>query len=409
MLVVASVFRALPPTAEAWDNGAAVLPPLAWSSWYAVTTGLSCDSSRNQLSEAAVLETAEALQHYGLCTLGFKTLILDDCWQNTSRDVNGFLHADPRAFPRGMGWLAKALKQRSPKLTLGLYTTPGRFSCMKRPASEGHEQQDVDLWINQWGAGYLKYCVCNTTHARRLVAYSQMQRLLGAAKLPVVYEIDPAMELPMTRMDAVGNVVGAHADVADSYNSWVQAIADLHSWGVYSGNHTRQGHWPLIDILQVGRGGQRVEEYQSQVSMYAMLCSPLIIGVDLRNRTWASRALPLISNAEVLNIHQDKLGVHARKVSGFGTLAGAEVWVRPLVAGAYAVALWNVRQETSIDVGIDMRKVVPSQPPTTWQVQNVWTHEHLGVMQGPWIERNVAPHSLRLLRLSSLPSSPVYV
>lgn len=348
-----------------------------------------------------MLETVQALQQSGLSALGFRTVILDDCWQNTSRNSSGFLNADPQVFPRGMGWLASEVQRFN--FTLGLYSTPGHFSCMKRPASEGYEHQDVKLWIEEWGARYFKYCVCNTTHARRQVAYKQMQDLLGDTKLPVVYEIDPSMEMPMTRMDGVGNVVGAHEDVGDSYEAWLGAITDLQAWAVYSGNHTRKGHWPLIDVVQIGRGGQSSEEYRSQVSMWVMLCSPLVLGIDFRNSTWVSAAMPFISNSEVLNIHQDKAGIHGFLTSGLNATQGGEVWVRPLSDGSFAVALWNARQPAAIDIGMDIRTLAPSTVSEHWQVRDVWANRDVDTTSGHWVERGVAPHSLKLLRFSALP------
>eukprot|EP00411_Alexandrium_monilatum_P073372 CAMPEP_0175572860 /NCGR_PEP_ID=MMETSP0096-20121207/43230_1 /TAXON_ID=311494 /ORGANISM="Alexandrium monilatum, Strain CCMP3105" /LENGTH=106 /DNA_ID=CAMNT_0016876297 /DNA_START=33 /DNA_END=349 /DNA_ORIENTATION=+ len=87
------------PPAMAWDNSVAPRPPLAWSSWYALTTGLNC-SEHNALSEETVLETAAGLRRFGFQQAGYSTLIFDDCWQNASRAIDGTLHADPARFPR---------------------------------------------------------------------------------------------------------------------------------------------------------------------------------------------------------------------------------------------------------------------------------------------------------------------
>lgn len=385
----------LPSVGLAWDNGAARTPPLAWSSWYSLSTGTVCNSLANSLSEVAVLETSEALHTTGLAALGFRTMILDDCWQNESRDAQGFLHADPRVFPHGMRWLVQTLKSKG--LETGLYTTPGEFSCMKRPASQGHEHQDVQLWLKDWGATYLKYCVCNTTHARRQVAYGQMQQLLSSLSPPVVYEIDPAMEFPMTRMDSIGNVVGAHDDVQDSYEAWVSAIMDLWKWGVYDGDHTRTAHWPLIDVIQVGRGGQSFEEYRSQVSMYVLLCSPLVLGVDLRNATWIAAALPHITNSEVIGIHQDPLGKHAVRIPG-AAASGSQVWARPLHGGSFAVVLWNTEGTSPTDITLDTEAITGTK--SSWYIRDVWAAQDVGGPQRLWQAIGVLPRSLRLLKIS---------
>eukprot|EP00933_Yihiella_yeosuensis_P036846 TRINITY_DN30669_c0_g1_i1.p1 TRINITY_DN30669_c0_g1~~TRINITY_DN30669_c0_g1_i1.p1 ORF type:complete len:407 (+),score=46.50 TRINITY_DN30669_c0_g1_i1:66-1286(+) len=377
----------------AWDNGMARLPPLAWSSWYALSTGTSCTSPKNQLSEEAVLKSADGLLNHGLHDLGFRTMIIDDCWQNSSRDEEGYLHADPKVFPRGMGFVSTWLKRRG--LNLGIYTTPGHLSCMKRPASEGFEKEDAELWLGEWDVRWLKYCVCNTTHARREVAYAQMQEIIAAGGWNVTYEIDPAMEYPMTKMDQIGNVVGAHDDVADNYTAWVAAINDLVSWDVYTGTHTRPGHWPLIDIVQIGKGGQSFDEYRSQVSMYAMLCSPLVLGIDFRNSSWVKQALPHLRNEEVLAIHQDPLGqpAHRRLQQG-----GGEIWIRPLHDKSYVVALWNKGSRPST-LSFDIAAFLGSQD-NMWQVRDVWARKTLGETSSDWTVRGIPAHGISLLRVS---------
>jgi hypothetical protein len=41
------------------------------------------------------------------------------------------------------------------------------------------------------------------------------------------------------------------------------------------------GSYALPDILRLGEGGQSMEEYQSQISMYTVLAAPLICGEPL--------------------------------------------------------------------------------------------------------------------------------
>mmetsp|Transcript_89483 Transcript_89483/g.266920 ORF Transcript_89483/g.266920 Transcript_89483/m.266920 type:complete len:398 (-) Transcript_89483:143-1336(-) len=317
------------PLALAWDNAVAPRPPLAWSSWYALTTGLNC-SEHNALSEEAILETAAGLRRFGFQQAGFSTLILDDCWQNASRSTDGTLHADPARFPRGLAWLGAELRRQG--FELGLYTTPGAYSCMKRPASLGHVQQDVDLWVRSFGIRYLKYCVCNTTHALRQTAYAEMQRVLANTSQPVVLEIDPFMERPFTTWPQLGHVVGAHPDVGDRWEAWTKAVEDLYAWGTYGA--PLRGHWPLVDILQTG-GAQTAEEDKAQVSVYVVLCSPLLLGVDMRDSARLSRVAPLLTHKRLLELRCDASEpgpVPAPRRSG-------AAWWRPLRDGSVLAAL----------------------------------------------------------------------
>jgi len=347
-----SVFVALSPLFLLLTRTAAVeraeLPPLAWSSWYSLNRGLHCDFPGNQLSESVVLETADGLLSHGFQTLGFTTLIMDDCWANATRSADGSLVADVQKFPSGMGSLVQQLHRKG--LKAGLYTTPGNFTCTKRPASGGHMKEDFSLWINDWNIDYLKLCVCNTTHELRQHAYADAQRILQDRaiihKQDLVYEIDPAMEMPMTTMPSIGDVVGFHGDVDDTYESWAKAVEDYLTWNVSTTVHA--SHWPLIDILQTGYGGMSDTEYAAQISMWVMLKSPLILGIDMRNNTWVSRAKPMLSNQRVLDILLD--GQKRPAVPSDKTLTR---WTLSMADGSDVVALWN-RGETATQMSADM-------------------------------------------------------
>merc|ERR1712083_73973 len=203
-------------------------------------------------------------------------------------------------------------------------------------------------------------------------------------------------ERPMTTMDGIGHVVGAHDDVADKYPAWVAAIADLWEWGVYNGKHTRAGHWPLVDVVQTGRGGRNGEQYRSQITMYVMLCSPIVLGIDLRNKTWTDAALPLLTNTEIWAIHQDRLGQHATRVAA--TKDGAQVWARPLDDESFAIALWNVQGQEALDITVDFGVATSSSGP--WQLRDVWSKGDLGQALGAWTAYAVPPNAVRLLKLS---------
>jgi len=61
---------------------------------------------------------------------------------------------------------------RSRGMELGLYTTPGNFTCSGEAGggergSYGHTVTDANLWVEGWGIRYLKDCVCNTTKELR--------------------------------------------------------------------------------------------------------------------------------------------------------------------------------------------------------------------------------------------------
>jgi alpha-galactosidase len=99
-----------------------------------------------------------------------------------------------------------------------------------------------------------------------------------------------------------------------------------------------------MDMLVVGLNGKgsvpgtgaTFSEYRTQMSMWSMLCSPLMIGCDIRSMD--AQIASLLMNREVLALNQDALGKQAVRVIQRGPL---EIWKKPLADGSLALALLN--------------------------------------------------------------------
>jgi len=96
-------------------------PAMGWNSWNA----FRCYDS----DETAILAQADQLLALGLTEVGYDTVVVDDCWQATSRGAGGELRACPERFPSGMKALGEEIRARG--LSFGLYLTPGRRTCAK--------------------------------------------------------------------------------------------------------------------------------------------------------------------------------------------------------------------------------------------------------------------------------------
>ena len=66
-------------------------------------------------------------------------------------------------------------------------------------------------------------------------------------------------------------------------------------------------------VLQVGNGGMTDVEYRTHFSLWAISKAPLIIGSDVRNMSAAT--LSTLTNAEVIAVNQDPLGIQGKKVA----------------------------------------------------------------------------------------------
>lgn len=90
----------------------------------------------------------------GLRDAGFEFLNLDDGWA-VNRSAAGVLIADPKLFPPSAPGKNDGIKLvadyvHSKQLKFGIYTARGNRTCLGRPGSDSHEQQDADTWAS-WG------------------------------------------------------------------------------------------------------------------------------------------------------------------------------------------------------------------------------------------------------------------
>ena len=134
---------------DKYSNGAALTPPMGWSSW---------NLFRNKINENLIYETAKALKDSGLADCGYRYVNIDDCWQSSMRDENGELQSDLVTFPSGIKNLAERVNELG--LKLGIYSSNGTLTCEDLPASLGNEAVDAKTFA-KWGIEYFKYDFCH--------------------------------------------------------------------------------------------------------------------------------------------------------------------------------------------------------------------------------------------------------
>jgi alpha-galactosidase len=100
-----------------------------------------------------------------------------------------------------------------------------------------------------------------------------------------------------------------------------------------------------------------------------LLASPLLLGNDLTQMD--DFEVNLVTNDEVLAVHQDVLGKAADRVSQKDHL---EVWARPLSDGSLAVGLFN-RDEMDMKVAVKWSDLGITGPR---RVRDLWRQKNLG-------------------------------
>jgi alpha-galactosidase len=380
-------------------NSLASTPPLGWNSWNTFGPKINAD---------AVREMAEALVSTGLKDCGYEYIVIDDCWAvKDHRDSAGDLIPDPLRFPDGMRSVADYV--HSLGLKFGIYSDAAEMTCAGYPGSFGFEEQDARLWAS-WGVDFLKYDYCHAPpeQAAAIQRYTRMGSALQNCGREILFSVCEwgGRSPHLWARQAGGQMWRATGDVIDSWvnvrsGSWwglgIDAVLDqaaaLHEYAA-------PGGWNDMDMLVVGLNGKghvpgvgaSYLEYQTQVSMWSILCSPLMIGCDIRSMS--SETAGLMMNTEVLAINQDPLGRQAARIKKTGSL---EIWRKPLADGGMALALLN---RGSSGAAIDFKAgEVGLLDGARGVIRDLWQHQDVADLQ-PAFSYEVHPHAAALLKLS---------
>jgi alpha-galactosidase len=142
-------------------------------------------------------------------------------------------------------------------------------------------------------------------------------------------------------------------------------------------------------MLEIGNGGMSDTEYQSHMSLWAILAAPLLAGNDLRSMSPLTMAI--LTNREVIAVDQDKDGRQGKQAWKSGD---QEIWVRELAGGERAVAMFNRGADSASfivkwqDLGM--------KPPA--HIRDLWGHKDES-FEGPEHSVTVPSHGVVLWRV----------
>lgn len=82
------------------------------------------------VSEELILTISDQIIELGLRDLGYKHVVLDDCWKDVNgRDESGRLQPQLSKFPYGLKYLSDRLHSRN--LKYGMYSSAGEMTCAR--------------------------------------------------------------------------------------------------------------------------------------------------------------------------------------------------------------------------------------------------------------------------------------
>lgn len=395
-------------------------PAMGWNSW-------NCFAG--EVTAERIKSAADAMVNSGLVNHGWTYINIDDFWevhrnsrdatlQGPQRDAQGRILPNPR-FPDMKGLVdyvhGKGLK-------IGLYSSPGPWTCGGCVGSFDHELQDAQQYA-EWGFDYLKYDWCSYSpelesrrgdtnwspatarnlsgsrsneRAKLMQPYKLMQEALRKQPRDIIYSL---CQYGMGNVwewgaEVDGNSWRTTGDITDTWSS----MANI---GFNQNGHEKfaaPGRFNDPDMLVVGRVGwgrphpTRLTPYEqyTHISLWSLLSSPLLIGCDMTQMD--DFTLSLLTNDEVIDVNQDPLGRQAARISQNGML---EVWAKDIEDGSKAVGLFN-RGSKEQPVSVNWSELGLNGEQT---VRDLWRQSDLGKFTGKF-ESKVGRHGVTLVKIA---------
>ncbi|XP_039871612.1 alpha-galactosidase A [Simochromis diagramma] len=337
LLVIISLMS---PAAEALDNGLALKPTMGWLHWERFMCNIDCDTDPNNcISERLYMQMADVMVKEGWKEAGYEYVCIDDCWPSHQRDAQGRLQADPKRFPGGIKKLADYIHSKG--LKLGIYADVGDKTCAGYPGSLGYYEKDAQTFAD-WDVDLLKFDGCFMNRALLGEGYTNMSKALNNTGRPILYSCEwPLYEWPLKQPNytAIRETCNHWRNFDDVFDSW-SSVKSILDWTAAHQDiivpAAGPGGWNDPDMLVIGNFGLSHDQQESQMALWAIMASPLLMSNDLRDI--CPRSKELLQNKRIIDISQDSMGKQ-----GYRTAKGNsfEVWERPLSKNRLAVAVLN--------------------------------------------------------------------
>lgn len=383
----------------------ALTPPMGWNSWNC--WGLS-------VSQEKVIESANAMVSSGLIQHGWTYMNIDDGWEAPKRAENGEILTNDK-FP-DMKTLCDDVHKKG--LKIGIYSSPGNYTCGGYLGSYGHEEQDAETY-SKWGIDYLKHDWCSygekvDTSNSELVElkkpYIIMKHALEKQSRDIVYSLCQYGMGEVWKWGAeMGQLWRTTGDITDTWES----LYNIGFSQTHNAAYAKPGAWNDPDMLIVGKvgWGPRLhdtrltpDEQYTHISLWSLLSAPLLIGCDMSQLD--EFTLNLLTNDEVIEINQDPLGKQATRILKDQK---KEVWTKELEDGSIAVGIFHIEAESIEDAFTWDNKTSGKDDKITvtfdelklngkYEVRDVWRQKTLGEFSDK-MEFDIPMHGVMLLKI----------
>ena len=402
-------------SASAEDNGLERTPVLGWSSWSFIRKLPTADKMKAQ---------ALALHNSGLQKIGYQYINLDDFWyqcpgpQGPNVDSYGRWITDPSPFPPqgdtdGIKVVADYIHSLGMKF--GIYVTPGiskqavsrntqikgtsytaaqiaepsvkenNYNCkgmVRVDYSKPGAQEYTNSWVDMlatWDVDYIKIDGMSDSNAADVKAWSNAIRQSGRPMVLDVTQgsytsaIAPTLMKYANQWEFAPDVECYRCEKGDSsypLTSWADVsnrFDYVAKWQPYAG----PGGFNDYDSLEIGNGsddGLTPVERQTQISLWALAASPLILGIDLTHLD-PTDLHKYLENSAVLAVDQDSIA--AKRVLNTGS---QQVFAKKEPNGEAIVGLFNTGAKSE-EVSVPISTVGISENKSGYSLHELWTGE----------------------------------
>ncbi|MGW6152968.1 glycoside hydrolase family 27 protein [Streptomyces sp. NPDC055144] len=418
-LVAAVLSPAVPATAadrapashEPTPTPLAPTPYMGWNTYF----GLGAPTEKD------VKSVADFLVSSGLQKSGYDIVWLDGGWQaDTPRDTEGHLAANPERFPSGIPSLVDYLHRRG--LKAGIYTDAGTYDGGKSCGlgSRGHYTEDARQFAG-WKVDAIKVdFLCGIAEkADPEPAFKEFSAAVRKTGRPMLLNLcNPLTDdwgVPHTPAQDAHNSYRFGPQLADSWrtgtdvawgtpheNQWPNILRNMdanmaHPEAQGPGHYNDPDYLIPLRQLEDGTPELTTEESTTQLVMWALMGSPLVIGSD--PRTLPQDMIDTLRNPEIIGVDQDPLAVQGVRVASDAT---GDVYSKVLQgAGHRAVALLN-RSDKAARLTVDFADAGLTGPV---RVRDLRARTDLGVHDGSYTVE-VPAHGTAFLKLDGKDTAP---
>ncbi|WP_052397577.1 NEW3 domain-containing protein [Streptomyces sp. NRRL F-5123] len=422
--------QAAPAPQAAADAAAAgsPTPPMGWSSWSALREGGSLTQDGIK-AQARVMH--DKLQKYGYQYINIDAGWSDhldaygrDAW-NTTRFPDGIPAL--AAYLHGLGlkfgiYLTPGVPIKAYQENLPIYGTPYHMQDIADPTQPGNTNNDsyhidfskpgaqeyvqsyADLFAS-WGVDYIKMDFVGpgggVVPADNRPDMQAWHQAITATGRPMHLELSNSLSIADTATwQATSNGWRTGGDIecycgvngsSTPLTSWQKMSArfdQVATWQPYGGS----GAFNDYDSIEVGNGsdgGLTPDERQTQLSLWSLAASPLLLGTDLTRLD--PDDLQLLANRDVVAVDQD--AVNASRVSKGST---SQVFAKTEPNGDVVIGLFNTGSAAqTVSVAPEAAGLAAS---SSYRLDNLWTHE-ITRSSGDAVSASVPAHGVALLRV----------